>query len=113
MEPASPPAESSELRLIRTEQADGTTCLTVEGDVDAITGDYFRKTVMGLLDDPGVVRVQLNLAGLQFIDSNGVTVLVKAHRAASERGTNLRITQTTDNIRGLLELLGVYNTLSA
>jgi anti-sigma B factor antagonist len=111
MEPSAP-VESSELRLIRVEQVAGTTCLTVEGEVDAVTGDYFRRTVMTLVNDPGVARVLLNIAGLEFIDSNGVTVLVKAHRAAGERGVHFAIVETTDNIRGLLELLGVYDMLS-
>jgi anti-anti-sigma factor len=112
MEPSSSPEWSSKLRLDRADQANGTTRLTVEGDVDMSTGDHFHQTVMDLAGDPAVTRLLVDVAGLNFIDSNGITVLVKAHRAASERGTPFAIINVQDNIRGLLEMLDVYDLLT-
>jgi len=112
MEPPSESTRSTNLRLDTTDHADGTVCLTVDGDVDMTTSDYFRQTVFGLVRDPAVTGLTLDAADLSFIDSNGVTVLVKAHRAAGERGISFGITNTRDPIRGLLELLGVYDLLT-
>jgi anti-sigma B factor antagonist len=112
MEPPSAGAWSPELRLDRTDRADGTTCLTVDGDIDMATGDDFNHTVMGLVSEPAVARLLLDLGGLKFIDSNGVTVLVKAHRAAAEKGVSFGITNTQEPILGLLEMLGVYGMLT-
>jgi anti-anti-sigma factor len=108
MEPPSASAWSPGLRLDRTDRADGTTCLTVDGDIDMASGNDFHETVMALVSDPAVIALLLDVAGLTSIDSNGVTVLVKAHRAAAERGIPFGIINTQDSIRGLLELLGVY-----
>jgi len=101
-----------DLRLDRTDRPDGTACLTITGDIDLTSSDRFRRTVAGLVDDPAVTGVLLDAARLDFIDSNGVTVLVKAHRAAAERGICLRVTNAQDPVCGLLELLGVYEMLT-
>jgi anti-sigma B factor antagonist len=111
MEPPNESARPTKLRLDTTYRADGTVCLTVDGDVDMTTSDYFRQTVIRLVEDPTVSGLTLDAADLSFIDSNGVTVLVKAYRAAGNRGISFGITNTRDSVRGLLEMLGVYDML--
>jgi anti-anti-sigma factor len=112
MEPPTGSAWSAKLLLDRTEGAGGRICLAVGGDIDMTTSDYFNQTVMRLIGEPAVTNVVLDVGHLGFIDSNGVTVLVKAHRAADERGASFRITNAQDPIRGLLEMLGVYDMLT-
>jgi anti-anti-sigma factor len=112
MEPPTDSAWSTKLRLDITEHADGGTCITVHGDIDMTTSDYFKQTLMRLVDEPAVTSLVMDAAHLSFIDSNGVTVLVKTHRAAGERGISFGITNAQDSIRGLLEMLGVYEILT-
>jgi anti-sigma B factor antagonist len=110
--PPSDSASSTKLRLDVTDRAEGTTCLTINGDIDMTTSDHFTQTLMRLVAEPAVTSLVLDVAHLTFMDSNGVTVLVKAHRAAGERGISFRIMNTQDPIRGLLEMLGVYEFLT-
>jgi anti-sigma B factor antagonist len=110
--PPSDSAWSTKLRLDITGRDEGRACLAVDGDIDMTTSDYFTQTLMRLVAEPAVTTLVLDAAHLSFIDSNGVTVLVKAHRAAGERGISFRITNTQDAIRGLLEMLGVYEILT-
>jgi anti-sigma B factor antagonist len=112
METPSESAWSTKLRLDITEGADGTICLVVDGDIDMTTSDHFKQTVMRLVGDPAVTGLTVDAIRLSFIDSNGVTVLVKAHRAAAERGISFRVANIQDPIRGLLEMLGVYDMLT-
>ncbi len=112
MEAPSASTWSPALRLDRTDRPDGTTLLRVGGDVDMGTSAEFRETVMGVVGEPGVTGLVLDLADLTFIDSNGVTALVKASRAAGERGVSFEVTNARDTIRGVLEMLGVYEMLT-
>ena len=112
MEPPIESTRSTKLRMDITDRADGKVRLTVDGDIDTTTSDYFRQTVMRLVAEPAVTGLVLDAAGLDFIDSNGVTVLVKAHRAASERGISFGVINLQDPIQGLLELLGVHDMLT-
>ncbi|HEX8345206.1 MAG TPA: STAS domain-containing protein [Actinoplanes sp.] len=112
MEPLPESGRPTELRLDVTGRAGGDACIAVHGDIDMVTSDDFRETVMRLVADPAVTRVTVDAAELGFIDSNGVTVLVKAHRAAGERSIPFAVANTQDPIRGLLEMLGVYDLLT-
>jgi anti-anti-sigma factor len=112
MEPLTDSARSTELHLDITPSADGGVRVVVHGDIDMATSDDFSETVMRVAADPAVTGVVLDAADLGFIDSNGVTVLVKAHRAAGERGVPFRVVGIQDPIRGLLEMLGVYDMLT-
>jgi anti-anti-sigma factor len=67
---------------------------------------------MGLVGEPAVRILLLDVGGLMFIDSNGVTVLVKARRAAAERGISFSMINVREPIRGLLKILGVYEMLT-
>jgi anti-anti-sigma factor len=110
--PPNDSAWSTTLRLDITDRAEGRTRVTVHGDIDMTTSDYFQQTLMGLVAEPAVTSLVLDAADLSFIDSNGVTVLVKANRAAGERGIPFRVANIQYPIRELLEMLGVYELLS-
>jgi anti-sigma B factor antagonist len=101
-----------QLRFDRTTR-DGTVCLTVTGEIDMTTGDIFRQTLLAVLGEPGVRRLLLDVGPLRFMDSNGVGVLVKTQRSAEERDIGFGIVNARGPIRGVLEMLGVYEMLAA
>jgi anti-anti-sigma factor len=102
-----------ELRFDRSTSADGVTFLAVAGEIDMNTGDSFRQKIMLLLAEPGVNQLLLDLAPLQFIDSNGVATLLKARRAAVAQGIGFGVVNAGGPIRSVLDMLGVYPILSA
>jgi anti-anti-sigma factor len=102
-----------ELRLDRTDARGGVTTITVTGDIDMTTGDRFRRTLTHALEEPAVKRLLVDVGQLRFIDSNGITALIRAHRTAGERGIDFAITHAHGAIRSLFEMLGVYDMLTA
>lgn len=102
-----------QLRFDRTALQDGVVRLAVAGEVDMTTGDCFQQTLLAVLAEPGVRRLVLDVGGLRFVDSNGVGVLVKVQRAADERDIGFGIVNATGPVRGVLEMLGVYEMLAA
>jgi anti-sigma B factor antagonist len=102
----------SELHFDHVTGADGVTRLTVTGEIDATTGEKFNQALVDALSAPGVRRVVLDLAGLRFIDSNGVALLMKAQRTADERGLMFGLVNAADTIRHVLQMLGVYEILA-
>ncbi|MFI7602833.1 STAS domain-containing protein [Actinoplanes sp. NPDC049681] len=87
--------------------------LSVEGDIDMTTGDRFTQALADIVDEPGVRRIALDVGRLHFIDSNGVTALIKTHWAARERGIVMTVQNAGGPIREILEMLGVYDLLTA
>ncbi|OLE29408.1 MAG: hypothetical protein AUG44_04255 [Actinobacteria bacterium 13_1_20CM_3_71_11] len=102
-----------QLRFDRAAGQDGVVTLAVAGEVDMTTGDCFRDTLLAVLAERGVRRLLLDVGGLRFVDSNGVGVLVKAQRAADERDIGFGIVNAAGTVRGVLEMLGVYEMLAA
>ncbi|GAA4467058.1 STAS domain-containing protein [Phytohabitans houttuyneae] len=83
--------------------------LIVSGDLDYTTRDAFRTAVdAALTARPG--RVVLDLTGVGFVSSEGVSALLNATRQAAHTGTTLAITATPRLVRRL-DLFGVTTAL--
>lgn len=95
--------------------------LAVTGEVDAYTaGDL--DAPLSVLYSPDAVAPELvvvDLSEVQFLDSTGLGVLVKALKRSRESGTMLRLVVAEDRIlrvfslTGLDEVMEIYPTLDA
>jgi anti-sigma B factor antagonist len=90
----------------------GTPLVEVFGDVDVATSAEFRAALLEALDR-GNGTLVVDFAGLDFIDSSGLGVLVGTLKRARERGGSVRIEHPAPSARkilaitGLLELFGL------
>lgn len=75
----------------------------VSGEIDAHTAPSLA-TAMAAADRTDLT---LDLAGVEFIDSSGLRVLIEAHRRASDTGGALRLTKPSDSVRRLLDISGL------
>ena len=55
----------------------------------------------------------VDLSGTQFMDSSGISILLKGRREADRAGIAYRVTGATDMVRHILRLTGVLDYLSA
>ena len=89
--------------------------VTAAGEIDAATADSLATAVSGALAD-GYPKVLADFAGVTFIDSTGLGVLVKSHRRAGAAGAAFAVVHPTAKTRkligvlGLDELLRIYDT---
>lgn len=85
--------------------------VTVGGDLDFQTVDALRTEFARLLADrPTLITV--DVAGLRFIDSAGLAVLVHCWRHGFESGTGLELRDPPSFLAGRLELTGVDELLA-
>ncbi len=94
--------------------------LTVRGDVDACTAPRLADLLLDVLGRSGTSDVDLDLRGVTFLDSAGLTALVAAHQEAQRTGRLLRITPGTARavlrplqITGLTAVLDLVDAPSA
>ena len=76
------------------------------GELDPHTAPILRSSVDDAVSDATTTLV-LDVAGLQFIDSSGLRVIISAHKTMDERGGRLVLRAPTDNTRRLLEITGL------
>lgn len=85
--------------------------MTLSGELDASSASGLEEQLLALQGE-GAARVVLDLSGLRFVDSAGVSVLVKAKRDADERGDTLILCQPTPQVHGVFAMLGLAQWLS-
>jgi anti-anti-sigma factor len=95
----------------KAEQADGLTIswlgdsvrLTVVGEVDVSTRDQFRTALDELLGALGDVR--LDLQGVSFMDTRGVTLVVHTAKRLHQEGGRLIVDDPPDSLVRIFEML--------
>ncbi len=66
-----------------------------------------RKTIRGLLDEERM-RILMNLADVDYIDSAGIGELVSGFTAVRSRGGELKLLHLTKKVKDLLQLTRLY-----
>jgi anti-sigma B factor antagonist len=97
-----------DLFTIRASRAsDGTVRLLLAGELDLAGRPQLTACIDDLLDESAVTGVVVDLAGLTFIDSTGISGLVVSHNRAQELGKTLSAEGSRGQVREVLELVGV------
>ena len=85
--------------------------ILVSGEVDVSNADELRSALDGCLGSD-VTDVTVDLAGVPYIDSTGIGVLVGAAHRAAEKGVRLEVARPQRNVARVLGLLGVSSELN-
>ena len=80
--------------------------VTLRGDVDVYSSAQLREELTSLIDD-GPDAVVLDLAGLDFLDSTGLGVLVGAQKRLVQRGGELILRAPRPGARKVFEITGL------
>jgi anti-sigma B factor antagonist len=103
-----PSAEFQPLTIV-VEQAAQATVLTATGEIDTMTAPDLQASVEEALPPAGAVLV-LDLTGVSFLSSAGLSVLVSAHQQAEDAGGQVRIV-VDGSISRVFDLTGLSGTL--
>lgn len=95
------------MRLVITPMADG---FALAGEIDAHTAPELARHLDPLPDGDG--DIVLDVAGIEFIDSSGLRVLVEANQRAAAAGRRLVIRTPSAAVTRLLEISGLTEHLA-
>jgi anti-anti-sigma factor len=84
----------------------GVTVVAVKGRLDTGGAPLLGTRLAAVLDDADAPRVLLDLAGLDYVSSAGLRVLLVAAKRADERGGKLALAGLSPKVRQLFELGG-------
>jgi anti-sigma B factor antagonist len=97
---------------IATNRQDEVVTLSVAGDVDLATGQKLEREITEAVVGAGPGSVVVDLSGVGFLDSSGISVLVRGRRLADGLGVSYRVTGANGTIRQVLDITGVWGHLS-
>ncbi len=91
---------------LATRQEQGRSIVEVAGEVDVHTAPELDVAVSALISD-GATRVVIDLSNVEFLDSTGLGVLVKALKRLRESDGSLDVVATTDRITKVFRITGL------
>jgi anti-sigma B factor antagonist len=86
-------------------------CAKLSSDVDSGNAGQLRDSLKELIRK-GAATLFLDLSEVNKMDSAGIAVLVEVHELLKKKGKRLALLQTPNAVRGMLELLGVFEMYS-
>lgn len=100
------------LELERSSDGHGRVCLAVAGEVDISNLDRLHQTILAILAEPSVSTLTLDFQGLDFIDSSGVEIVMKAKQLADTSGVGLYLVNAHGKVLRVLSILGIDKVLA-
>jgi anti-sigma B factor antagonist len=94
---------------VSVERLSAAAVVHVSGELDIATVPALTDVLRGL--EQPCNRVVLDLSGLTFIDSTGLTLAVTEHQRAAKDGVELVLAGATDNVLKVLRLTGLDVTM--
>jgi anti-anti-sigma factor len=99
----------TEFRL-ETSNRNGASVISIFGELDLATSPGLEEELERVAGED-VPLVIVDLAELEFMDSTGLSVLVRAHQRAEETGQRFGLINSSQQVQRLLTLTGVRDRL--
>ena len=98
---------------VRAATSSSGSTVTVTGEIDSTTAPGLRNCLVEVIARPGTAAVELDLRGVTFLDSAGLSALATAHRAAVAAGRELRMRcGTTRAVARPLQITGLWGVFT-
>lgn len=101
---------SNEVLHIGVSESDGARVLRLIGELDSYTSSRLSGISRTWIN--GADKIILNLDGLEYIDSAGLSVLVSLWLKAKNRGAQMTVSCLSPRVRTVFEITGLINLFS-
>jgi anti-anti-sigma factor len=109
----SPVAELTQLHIDTIYPSPDTARVAVVGEVDLATAPTLRDRLLTVLHDEAPAVLEVDLAGVGFVDCTGIGALVAVRNSTVRTGRQMRVTHPQPIVRRVLDLTGLLGVLSA
>ena len=96
------------LNLGRTVE-NGKAVITAEGRIDTVTAPELENEIGGVI--PGITELDIDFAGVNYISSAGLRVLLKAQKKMAGQGS-MKLTNVSPEVREVLDVTGFSDFLT-
>ena len=86
-------------------ELDGKTIVTVTGELDYSTSEEFQKELAPLMGKEGLC-VELDMAGVDYIASKGLRVILALAQSIMPTGGKLTVVNLTPSVRMVFDMSG-------
>jgi len=87
--------------------------LAIAGELDMAATFKLEPELDRLLDAPDLRRLECDLAGVSFVDSSGLGLLLALRERAQDRGIAMTVVSTSTHLQRILDVSGIGAVLTA
>jgi anti-anti-sigma factor len=109
----SPVTALTQLHLDTIWPAPSTARVAVIGELDLATAPVLRNRLLGVLREQAPAIVEVDLAGVTFLDCTAISALVAVRNAAIQAGGQMRVSHPQPIVRRVLEVTGLLDLFTA
>ena len=80
-----------------------------DGELDHHAASSAREEIDRIAAEQGVTDIIFDFAGVSFMDSSGIGVILGRYRRVNEKGGRIAITSCSVNIRSILNMAGIFS----
>jgi anti-sigma B factor antagonist len=84
--------------------------VVVRGEIDLATADAVRADLRAAFERSGTVV--LDLREVDFMDTQGLAVVIETQQTSAAEGTRFAITRAPDHVHRLFEMIGLTQRLT-
>jgi anti-anti-sigma factor len=96
---------------VQTHITGRTVRLALSGELDLVSSSALEQA-MAELPASDIESLVIDLRGLEFMDSTGLHVLLRAQQQASDLGRRFALVRGPDQVQRLFDLTGLTDTLT-
>ena len=86
----------------KVEEIENKRIVHLDGEIDMDVADNVREVVFPLIDSGK--EVHLNLKGVQYMDSSGISVLAESNQRAKEKNTKVELKEVSQPVEKVLAM---------
>ena len=83
-------------------ESENVSTVFLDGEIDMDVADNVREVVFPLIDYGK--EVHLNLKGVQYMDSSGISVIVESNQRAKEKNTKVELKEVSQPVEKVLAM---------
>ncbi|MBV1852836.1 STAS domain-containing protein [Catellatospora tritici] len=100
-------------RVTHTTAVEGEVCrVALAGEIDMAVTEEVTDWLCTAIDSSGCRRLELDLSQTLFLDSTGITALLRVRQYADERGVGFKCVDTAPFVRRVFQVTGVAEYLT-
>jgi anti-anti-sigma factor len=100
----------NQFRVDVRKEGDAAAVVSVSGELDLASGPEL-ETELDRLAGPEIKLVVIDLRQLDFMDSTGLSIIVRAHQRMAGEGCEMGLVKGSQQVQRLLDLTGVAERL--
>ncbi|MFY9177200.1 MAG: anti-sigma F factor antagonist [Caldicoprobacterales bacterium] len=96
---------------IKGRKKKNTLMVSLKGELDHHTANQVRQYIDGILEDPTIKNIVMDIQGLNFMDSSGIGVILGRYKIISKRGGKLGVVNINAHIDRIFQMSGIYKLI--